>query len=140
MANLLRTPAAVAGSSRGPRRLSMNPAGRLRAVRGMFFTALLALMMAAGQSVAQSPPLRDGARRISVDFHDADIRSVLLAFSEYSGVSIIASQNLRFIRPRPPGVYGFYRWLRPTTAQMAAWQASRWPHPAAAVYPVFSAS
>ncbi len=72
----------------------MNPAGRLRAVRGMFFTALLALMMAAGQSVAQSPPLRDGARRISVDFHDADIRSVLLAFSEYSGVSIIASQNV----------------------------------------------
>lgn len=29
-----------------------------------------------------------------MDFHDADVRSVLLAFSEFSGVSIIASSNV----------------------------------------------
>ena len=29
-----------------------------------------------------------------MDFHDADIRSVLLAFSEFSGVSIVASKNV----------------------------------------------
>ena len=34
------------------------------------------------------------ARRISVDFHDADIKTVLLAFSELSGISIIASKNV----------------------------------------------
>ncbi|MCE5271014.1 hypothetical protein LLH00_06985 [bacterium] len=38
--------------------------------------------------------MREAAPRISVDFHSADIRSVLLAFSEFSGVSIIASQNV----------------------------------------------
>jgi len=40
------------------------------------------------------PEMLDAARRISVDFHDADIRSVLLAFSEFSGVSIVASKNV----------------------------------------------
>ena len=38
--------------------------------------------------------MRTTARHISVDFHDADIRSVLLAFSEFSGVSIVASKNV----------------------------------------------
>ena len=43
---------------------------------------------------AQMPDLRTEARHISVAFHDADIRSVLLAFSEFSGVSIVASKNV----------------------------------------------
>jgi len=52
------------------------------------------LAAASGTSPAERPELRVNARRISVDFHDADIRSVLMAFSEYSGVSIIASKNV----------------------------------------------
>ena len=56
---------------------------------------MLALLAALAASVpAQKPEPRVNARRISVDFHDADIRSVLLAFSEFSGVSIIASKNV----------------------------------------------
>jgi type IV pilus assembly protein PilQ len=45
-------------------------------------------------ATAQIPGMQSVARNISVDFHDADIRSVLLAFSEFSGVSIVASKNV----------------------------------------------
>ena len=64
---------------------------------GTKFLALAALLLlgAFDSGPAQAPaPMRVAARRISVDFHDADIRSVLLAFSEFSGVSIIASKNV----------------------------------------------
>ena len=66
----------------------------LRVNRGLVRTILLALILAVSPVPGQDAPLHEDARRISVDFHDADIRSVLLAFSEYSGVSIIASQNV----------------------------------------------
>ncbi len=46
------------------------------------------------RATAQIPGMQTAARNISVDFHDADIRSVLLAFSEFSGVSIVASKNV----------------------------------------------
>ena len=64
---------------------------------GIKFLALAALLLLGSfdPGPAQTPaPMRVAARRISVDFHDADIRSVLLAFSEFSGVSIIASKNV----------------------------------------------
>ena len=72
----------------------MSPAGLpLKAVRLIVLTSILVLA-AASQAPAENQPLRVAARRISVDFHDADIKTVLLAFSEFSGVSIIASKNV----------------------------------------------
>lgn len=61
-------------------------------------TALILLTILIGvfspvQSQTRPEPL-EMARRISVDFHDADIKTVLLAFSEFSGISIIASKNV----------------------------------------------
>ncbi|MEA1997283.1 MAG: secretin N-terminal domain-containing protein [Gemmatimonadota bacterium] len=62
-------------------------------VRLVFLSA--ALLLAALSSLkADMPDLRERARRISVDFHEADVRSVLMAFSEFSGVSIISSKNV----------------------------------------------
>lgn len=72
----------------------MSPAGLpLKAVRLIVLTSILVLA-AASQAPAENQPLRVAARRISVDFHDADIKTVLLAFSEFSGVSVIASKNI----------------------------------------------
>lgn len=72
----------------------MSPAGLpLKAVRLIALTAILVLSTAP-PAPAENSPTRVAARRISVDFHDADIRTVLLAFSEFSGVSIIASMNV----------------------------------------------
>jgi type IV pilus assembly protein PilQ len=72
----------------------MSPAGLpLKVVRLITLTAIL-IFAATSAAPAEEQPLRVAARRISVDFHDADIKTVLLAFSEFSGVSIIASQNV----------------------------------------------
>jgi type IV pilus assembly protein PilQ len=68
-------------------------AGHPRAARLAWFV-LAFLLLAAGLIRAEAPAPRESARRISVDFHDADIRSILMAFSEFSGVSIIASQSV----------------------------------------------
>ncbi|MBN2287994.1 MAG: hypothetical protein JXQ83_01580 [Candidatus Glassbacteria bacterium] len=69
-----------------------NTAASLHSAVRSAWLILVFLSMAAGLTRAEAPILRESARRISVDFHDADIRSVLMAFSEFSGVSIIASQ------------------------------------------------
>ena len=55
--------------------------------------ALIIGVMSPLNSQTRPEPL-EMARRISVDFHDADIKTVLLAFSEFSGISIIASKNV----------------------------------------------
>ncbi len=92
MFKLLNKPVAVRPGRASP--LMMNKAAiYLSAVRSVCL-GLALLLLAAGLIRAETPVFRESARRISVDFHDADIRSVLMAFSEFSGVSIIASQNV----------------------------------------------
>ncbi len=84
-------------------RITPAPGGRRRSrlmarLVSRHATLLAALLMGlaiAGTARAEAPPLRPEARRINVDFHEADIRSVLLAFSEFSGTSIIASRNVQ---------------------------------------------
>ena len=94
MLNLLKAPEPSAGRWR-PRRNKTSPAGLplMAALRLIVLTATL-ILAAAADATPEDQPLRVAARRISVDFHDADIRTVLLAFSEFSGVSIIASKNV----------------------------------------------
>jgi type IV pilus assembly protein PilQ len=93
MINLLKKPAAVTGPRR-PNQATKNPVGLpLKILSSALFTAVL-LLVSGPAARAEMPPLRENARRISVDFHDADIKSVLLAFSEFSGVSIISSKNV----------------------------------------------
>ncbi|HUU29911.1 MAG TPA: secretin N-terminal domain-containing protein [archaeon] len=93
MKNLLNKPVAVAGNRR-PGKSMRSPTGLPgRVVRFACLAAIL-LLATFNSMRAQMPELQESARRISVDFHEADIRSVLLAFSQFSGVSIISSQNV----------------------------------------------
>ncbi len=66
----------------------------MRTIKLCLLAALLTAALPPAPAAAQMPGLQSTARNISVDFHDADIRSVLLAFSEFSGVSIVASKNV----------------------------------------------
>ena len=94
MLKLLNKPAAAAVRPGRASPLMMKRAAIcLNFVRSAFF-GLALLLPAAGLIQAETLVFRESARHISVDFHDADIRSVLMAFSEFSGVSIIASQNV----------------------------------------------
>ncbi len=95
MVNPLNKPSglAVRPARAGPTTMKP-PALHLGSVRWICLVLAL-LMLTPGLSLPENPEFRESARRISVDFHDADIRSILMAFSEFSGVSIIASQNVQ---------------------------------------------
>ena len=94
MLKLLNKPAAAAVRPGRASPLMMNKTAIcLNTVRSAYL-GLALLLLVSGLMRAESLAFRESARRISVDFHDADIRSVLMAFSEFSGVSIIASQNV----------------------------------------------
>jgi type IV pilus assembly protein PilQ len=94
MLKLLNKPAAAAVRPGRASPLMMNKTAIcLNTVRSACL-GLALLLLVSGLRGAEPLAFRESARRISVDFHDADIRSVLMAFSEFSGVSIIASQNV----------------------------------------------